>query len=216
MKKQYAVLGLGMFGTSIALELERLGCEVIAVDDSMEKVQAVADDVSYAMCADIRDLEVMKSLGARNLDGAVIAVGENLETSILATIQAKEMGIPRVIAKAQSDMHEMILKKIGADVIIHPEKEMGNRIAKSLISGNFADWIELSEDYSIMERKIPKAWIGKALVDLKVRECYGVNVIGVIEDGTMNVAIDPYRPLKEKSIVILIGKNEDLKKFEKE
>ena len=216
MKKQYAVLGLGMFGTSIALELERLGCEVIAVDDSMEKVQAVADDVSYAMCADIRDLEVMRSLGARNLDGAVIAVGENLETSILATIQAKEMGIPRVIAKAQSDMHEMILRKIGADVIIHPEKEMGSRIAKSLISGNFADWIELSEDYSIMEHKIPKAWIGKALVDLKVRECYGVNVIGVIEDGTMNVAIDPYRPLKEKSIVILIGKNENLKKFEKE
>lgn len=216
MKKQYAVLGLGMFGTSIALELERLGCEVIAVDDSMEKVQAIADDVSYAMCADIRDLEVMRSLGARNLDGAVIAVGENLETSILATIQAKEMGIPRVIAKAQSDMHEMILRKIGADVIIHPEKEMGSRIAKSLISGNFADWIELSEDYSIMEHKIPKAWIGKALADLKVRECYGVNVIGVIEEGTINVAIDPYRPFKEKSIVILIGKNENLKKFEKE
>lgn len=216
MKKQYAVFGLGIFGTSVALELENLGCEVIAVDNSMEKVQSIADYVSYSMCADIQEPEVMRTLGAKNLDGAVVAVGDNFETSILATIQAKEMGIPYVIAKAHSDMHETILKKVGADVVVHPEKEMGARVARSLISGNFADWIELSEDYSILETKIPKSWIGKPLIDLKIREKYGINVVGVVENGVMDVTIDPYKVFTERMIVILIGSNKNLEKFEKE
>ena len=216
MKKQYAVLGLGIFGTSVALELETLGCEVIVVDNNMEKVQEISEYVSYAICADIQDSEVMKSLGAKNLDGAIVAIGNNFEGSILATISAKEAGIPFVIAKAQSELHERILKKVGADSIIHPEKEMGTRTARSLISGNFADWIELSDDYSMLEIKIPKNWVGKQLIDLKIREKYGVNVVGVVENGEMDVTIDPYRIFTENTIVILIGSNEALKRFEKE
>lgn len=216
MKKQYAVFGLGMFGRNVALELESLGCEVVAVDNSMEKVQNIADSVSYAMCADIQDPEVMSTLGARNLDGAVVAIGESFEGSILATILAKEAGIPYVIAKAQNELHETILRKVGADVVVHPEKEMGGRIARGLVAGNFADWIELSPDYSILERKIPKDWIGKRLIDLKVREKYGLNVIGIVENDEMDVNVDPYRILGEKSIVILVGSNQSLQKFEKE
>lgn len=216
MKKQYAVLGLGTFGKSIALELESLGCEAIVVDQSMEKVQEIADFVSYAMCADIQEPEVMKSLGARNLDGAVVAIGESFEGSILATILAKEAGIPQVIAKAQNELHETILRKVGADVIVHPEKEMGKRIAKGLISGDFMDWIELSPDYSLVETKIPRSWVGERLIDLKIREKYGINVVGVVENGKMDVAIDPYRVLADDSIVILIGPNQALQKFEKE
>lgn len=216
MKKQYAVLGLGIFGTSVALEMEALGCEVIAVDNSMEKIQEISDYVTYAICADIQDAEVIEALGAKNLDGAVVAIGNDFESSILATIMAKEAGIPFVIAKAQSELHERILKKVGADSVIHPEKEMGTRVARSLISGNFADWIELSDDYSILETKIPKEWSGKRLVDLKVRERYNVNVVGVIENGKINVTVDPHVELAEESIVILIGANENLKKFGKE
>jgi len=216
MKKQYAVFGLGTFGKSVALELETLGCEVIAVDNSMEKVQDIADYVTYAMCADIQDKEVMDTLGARNLDGAIVAIGQNFEGSILATILAKEAGIPNVIAKAQNELHETILKKVGADTILHPEKEMGTRIARGLVSGNFMDWIELSDDFSLVEIKIPEEWVGKRLIDLKIREKYGVNVVGIVENGKMDVTIDPYRVLAEKSIVILIGANEALKEFEKE
>lgn len=117
MRKQYAVFGLGNFGKHLALGLENLGCEVIVVDNSMEKIQEIADKVSYAMCANIEDPEVIKSLGARNLDGAVIAISENFGTSIMATIMAKEIGIPYVLAKAQSSLHATVLKKVGADAV---------------------------------------------------------------------------------------------------
>lgn len=215
MKKQYAVFGLGRFGESIALELENLGCEVVVIDNSMEKIHEIADDVSYAMCADIEEPEVIRSLGARNLDGAIIAVSEDFETSIMATILSKEMGIPYVLAKAQNDRHGAILKKVGADAVIFPEKEAGHRIARGLVSGNFADWIELSPDYSLVESEIPKSWVGKRLVDLHVRENYGINVVGIIEKGIVEVTIDPERVLPEDSIVILIGSNKSLQRFKK-
>lgn len=216
MKKQYAVFGLGRFGRSVALELEALGCEVVTVDNSMEKVQEISDYVTYAMCADIQEPEVMKALGARNLDGAIVAIGQNFEGSVLATILAKEAGIPNVIVKAQDELHETILKKVGADIVLHPEKEMGTRVARSLVSGNFMDRIELSDDFSLVETKVPVSWVGKRLIDLKIRERYGINVVGVVENGRMDVTIDPYKVLEEKLIVVLIGSNEALQDFEKE
>lgn len=216
MRKQYAVFGLGNFGKHLALGLENLGCEVIVVDNSMEKIQEIADKVSYAMCANIEDPEVIKSLGARNLDGAVIAISENFGTSIMATIMAKEIGIPYVLAKAQSSLHATVLKKVGADAVVHPEKEMGRGIARTMVSGNFADWIELSPDYSLVEIEIPDEWIGKRLVDLQIREKYGINVVGTIENGVVDVTINPQRPFNKNLIVILIGSNEALQKLKKE
>lgn len=216
MRKQYAVFGLGNFGKHLALGLENLGCEVIVVDNSMEKIQEIADKVSYAMCANIEDPEVIKSLGARNLDGAVIAISENFGTSIMATIMAKEIGIPYVLAKAQSSLHATVLKKVGADAVVYPEKEMGRRIARTMVSGNFADWIELSPDYSLVEIEIPDEWIGKRLVDLQIREKYGINVVGTIENGVVDVTINPQRPFNKNLIVILIGSNEALQKLKKE
>lgn len=216
MKKQYAVFGLGNFGKHLALGLENLGCEVVVVDNSMEKIQEIADQVSYAMCANIEDPEVIKSLGGRNLDGAVVAISENIGTSIMATIMAKEIGIPYVLAKAQSAIHANILKKVGADAVVHPEKEMGNRVARSLVSGNFTDWIELSLDYSLVETEIPEEWVGKRLVDLQIREKLGINVVGIIENDVINVTINPHQVLEKNLIVILIGANEILEKLKKE
>ena len=213
MKKQYAVLGLGKFGYSIALNLENLGCDVIVVDNSAEKIQSIADSVTYAIKADIAETNIIKSLGARNLDGAIIGVSENLEASIMATISAKEIGIPYVIAKAQNELHATILRRVGADAIVFPEKEMGSRIAKSLVATNFADWIELSDDYSLVETEVPEKWVGESLLNLRVRQRFDINVVGLIEDGHVEVSLDPNKPLPAKGIMILMGSNKALQKF---
>lgn len=213
MAKQFAVLGLGSFGYSIAATLEQLGCEVIAVDSAEERVQQIADEVSYALCADVEDKELMTMLGARNLDGVIVAISENLEASILATMLAKELGAPFVMAKAKSDIHADILKKLGADTVVLPERQMGNRLAKTIATRNFADWIELSPDFSMVEAPVPDKWVGQSLRNLNVRERYGINVVGVIRGKTVNVNIMPDEAFESGDVMILIGENEVLNKF---
>lgn len=216
MKKQYAVFVLGKFGSSVAVTLEKLGCEVIAIDIAEEKVQEIADQVSYAMRADLHDTGVIQSLGLRNLDGAVVAIADNMESSIMATILSKEAGIPYVLAKAQDELHASILKRVGADAIVFPEMEMGRRVAKNLVSTNFADWIELSPDYSIVETRVPEKWIGKTLRELRIRERYGFNVVGIKKDEKVDVNVRPEMPLEEGTIMIFIGSNEMLNKYKGE
>ena len=214
MKKQYAVFGLGSFGRSVALTLESLGSDVIVVDKSYEKVQEISDSVSYAMRADVADPDALLSLGGRNLDGAVVAVSESLEASIMATIACKEMGIPYVLAKARDELQGMILEKIGADAIVYPERDMGSRVAKSLVSTAFSDWIELSSEYSMAETVIPDRWVGKILAELMVRERYGINVVGVMQREEVDVTFDPHKPLPAECIIIVIGANSVLAKFQ--
>lgn len=213
MAKQFAVLGLGSFGYSMATTLEELGCEVIAVDCEEERVQQIADEVSYAMCANVEDKELMAMLGARNLDGVIVAISENLEASILATLLAKELGAPFVLAKAKSDLHADILKKLGADTVVLPERQMGSRLAKTIATRNFADWIELSPDYSMVEAPVPDRWIGKNLIDLNVRGRYGINVVGVIRGKRVHVNISPDEAFEQGDMMILIGENEVLNRF---
>lgn len=213
MKKQYVVFGGGKFGGSIATTLQELGCEVILVDRDPELIQALADKVSYAYCANVEDAEVFQELGLRNLDGAIVAFTENLEASIITTMMCKEMGIPRILAKAKNTMHEKILRSVGAHKIIYPEVEMGRRVAKYLVADNFADWIELSPQYSMVEMDMPREWCGKTLLDLKVREKYRLNVIGIKDGDTVNVTPDPKMILRAGTIVIVVGANKDLEEF---
>jgi len=214
MNKQFAVLGLGSFGRSVALSLEKMGCDVMVVDDSYEKIQEISDKVSYAMKADVTDKDALQALGARNLDGAVVAVSEHPEANIMATLLCKEMGIPLVVAKAKDKLQGTILEKVGADSVVYPEIEMGSRVAKSLVSKEFVDWISLSNDYSMVEIVVPQNWVGKSLVDLGVRERLGINVVGIIKNGKIEVAINPQEPLREKEILIVIGSNDILEKFD--
>lgn len=214
MEKQYAVLGLGSFGESVALTLENMGCDVLVMDDSYEKIQEISDKVSYAMKADVADPEALQSLGGRNLDGVVIAVSENLEAGIMATMLCKEMGIPLVVAKAKNSLQGAILERVGADRIVYPEIEMGSRVAKSLVSREFMDWIELSKDYSMVEIAVPDKWAGRSLVEVSARERLGINVVGIIVDGKIDVTPDPQKPLPEGGILIVIGTNEILEKFD--
>lgn len=213
MKKQFVVLGLGSFGASVAVTLQKLGCDVVAVDQDMERIDDIADKVTYAMQADIGNPELLESLGSKNYDGIVVASSENLEGSILATLAAKEMGIPYILCKAQNERCAQVLRKVGADAVVFPEEEMGRKIAKNLLSANLADWIELSPDYSIVETSVPKRWIGRTLKELDVRRTYGVNVAGVKEGNQVEITPDPDMRLKEGMIPMLIGSNEALEKI---
>ena len=213
MRKQYAVFGLGSFGESVAVTLQELGCEVVVVDNHMERIENISPYVSYAVQADIEDPEVIRSLGARNLDGVVVAVADDMEASIMATLVSKEIGVPYVLAKAKNDLHAKVLKKIGADSIIFPEKEIGQSVARNLVSGEFVDWMSLSPDYSITEIAVPEKWIGKSLSEIDVRRTKDVNVVGVRIGEKIQVTIDPEEPLQKEMMLIMIGSNEALEKF---
>ena len=214
MSKQFAVLGLGSFGWSVALTLEKMGADVLVVDDSAEKIQEISEEVSYALKADVSDPEALEALGGRNLDGAVVAVSENFEASIMATMLCKDMGIPKVLAKAKDKLQGTILKKVGADAVVYPEIEMGSRVAKNLVAKEFSDWIELSDDYSMVEAVVPEPWQGKCLAELRVRERFGINVVGIIINKQVDVTFDPMEPLPENVILIMIGANDILQKFD--
>ena len=205
---------MGSFGESVALTLENMGCDVLVMDDSYEKIQDISDKVSYAMKADVADPDALQALGGKNLDGVVVAVSENLEAGIMATMLCKEMGIPLVVAKAKNKLQGAILKRVGADRIVYPEIEMGSRVAKSLVSREFMDWIELSNDYSMVEIAVPDKWVGRTLVDINVRERLGINVVGIIINGKIDVTLDPQKPLPEGGILIVIGANDVLEKFD--
>lgn len=213
--KEYAVFGLGKFGRSIAQTLAASGCEVLAVDIDEDKIQDIVDEVTYAVRADVTDPDALQALGIGNLDGAVIAIAENLEASVMATILVKEMGVPYVLAKATNDIHAMVLKKVGADSIIFPEKEMGVRMAKNMISGNFIDLIELSSNFSIVETEIPQNWVNKTLKELNIRDKYNINVIGVKKGDKVDVNLDPNQPLESSYFLILVGNNSDLERIKK-
>ena len=201
MKKQYAVFGLGSFGESVAIELQKLGCEVVAIDANMERVEAIANQVSYAMKADIEDADFIRSLGTRNLDGVVVAASDNMEASIMATLVCKEIGVPYVMAKAKNELHATVLEKIGADSVIFPEKEMGMRVARNLMSANFTDWISLSPDYSLVETEVPEKWVGRTLLELDVRKSYDVIVVGIKMGDKVEVNPDPKEQLKEGNVL---------------
>lgn len=209
-KKSFAVFGLGKFGTSIATVLAQAGHEVIAVDHDEEKVQDMADLVTCALRADITEPGVMKSLGVSNVDAAVVAISANMEASIMATILAKEVGVPYVLNKGLNDLHATILKKVGSDEVIFPEKAMGTRIAKKLISGNFLDLFELSSSFSMVEVIVPSEWAGKTLRELNLRDKYKVNVIGIKIGETVEVNMNPNSPIPGGETLILAGRNQDL------
>lgn len=212
-KKEFVVFGLGRFGRSVATTLAECGCEVLVVDNDEDKIKDIADKVTYAVKADVTDSDTLTALGLGNFDGAVIAMGEDLEASVMATILVKELGVPYVLAKAQSDIHGKILKKVGADMIIFPEKETGIRIANNLLMGNFFDAVELSSTFSMMELDPLDEWDGHSLKELKLRSKYQLNVIGIKSNGELNINPDADDPISRNDILVVIGKNEILNKL---
>lgn len=212
-KKQFVVIGLGRFGRSVAKHLEANGCMVMAIDQDQKKVNMVSEYVTSAMCLDFTDEEVTKDLGLRNFDGAVISIVNSLEKSVLSTICLKEYGVPKVVVEAYDDTQGKVLQKLGADIIVYPEREMGTHLANNLAFDNFLDSIELSSDYSIAEIPTPKQWMGKSLKDLNLRAKYDINVIALKRGQEVDVTPRADAPLLENDILMILGENEMLKKI---
>lgn len=209
-EKSYAVIGLGQFGMSVAETLAESDCDVLAIDAREENIQEIADKVTYAVRADVREPEVLRALGVQNVDVAVIAVAENMEASIMATMQAKELGVPYVLAKAMNALHGKILEKIGADRVIYPEQSMGLRVARNLMSGGFLDVFELSTEFSMAEFPVPTEWIGKSLQELQLRESHDINIIAIKVGDDVEINLDPVKPLEADWHLMAIGKNKVL------
>lgn len=212
-EKSYAVIGLGQFGMSVAETLAESDCDVLAIDAREENIQEIADKVTYAVRADVREPEVLRTLGVQNVDVAVIAVAENMEASIMATMQAKELGVPYVLAKAMNALHGKILEKIGADRVIYPEQSMGLRVARNLMSGGFLDVFELSTEFSMAEFPVPTEWIGKSLKELQLRESHDINIIAIKVGDDVEINLDPVKPLEADWHLMAIGKNKVLERL---
>ena len=194
--KSFAVIGLGQFGMTLAKELANADYDVLAIDDKDENIQEIADTVTYAVRADVREPGILKSLGVQNVDTAIIAVAENMEASITATMQVKDLGVPLVLAKAMNSLHGRILEKIGADQVIYPERSMGIRVARNFTASGFEDVFELSTEFSL-------------------REQHHINLVAVKHGDSVNVNLNPAEKLEAGCILVAVGKNEDLNKFRK-
>ncbi|WP_458785495.1 potassium channel family protein [Vallitalea sediminicola] len=212
-KRDFVVFGLGKFGQSVAQTLSKNGCDVLAIDKNEAIIQDIASSVTHAVQADVTDQDALSALGVRNFDAAIIAISNDMQSSIMATILVKELGVPYVLAKAQNDIHKKVLEKVGADKVVFPEREIGVRIANNLISENFVDYIELSEDYSIVEVSILDEWIGKSLKELDMRAKFGMNVMAIRQGANISITPGPDVTLKDGDILVVIGSNNDLKKI---
>ncbi|MEA5026698.1 Ktr system potassium uptake protein A [bioreactor metagenome] len=207
MAKSIAVIGIGRFGFSVAKTLSQLGHQVLAVDVNEEQIKLASGYVTHAVQADTTDERALIQLGIRNFDFVVISMGDDIRASILTTVICKEQGAKYIIAKAADDLHARLLYKTGADKVVQPETEAGIRLAKSLVSENIIDYLELSDEYSVHEIRIPKIWVGKSLASLDIRVKYDVTVIGIRRSETILVTLDPNEPLLAGDIIIMIGSN---------
>ena len=215
MRKEFVVIGLGRFGGSIVRELISQGANVMAIDSSQERVDDFAQIATQAIVADTTDESVIKSLGLWNFEHVIVAIGEDIQSSILTTLILKELGVPQITAKANNDYHEKVLRKIGADFVVHPERDMGIRIANNMLSNNVLDYLELSDEHSIMEIRVSDRIAGRSLVDLDIRAKYDINIVGIKRGEQILISPSPTDPILIGDILLVIGADVDINRFMK-
>ena len=211
MKKQkqsFVVLGLGRFGSSVARSLCELGHEVLAVDRDEKLVESIAPDVTQAVQANAVDEDALAELGVQNFDAAIVAIGTDIRASILATVLLKEAGVPKILAKAVDDLHARVLYKVGADRVIFPERDMGQRVARSLVAPNILDLMALSDDDQIAELTLPTDWADKTIVELNIRRNFGVSVLGIHRGGKFLTSPGAETMLMAGDVLLVMGKKE--------
>lgn len=207
--KSFMILGAGRFGRSLAETLVHLGNEVAIVDEDEDIIQDIADNVTHAFIGDCSDENALKAFGVSNYDTVVVALSENMTASILATVTLKELNAKYIIARAIDNTHKKILEKIGADMIVMPEHEMGKKIAHQITSSKFLDYIELSDKYSIAEIECPSKWMSKTLKELDIRGKYKINVIAVERDDQIIIPNAEYK-FNTSDILVTLGNNKDI------
>lgn len=214
MKKQFIVIGLGRFGFSLTTTLIEQGHEVLAVDKDNELVQDIAPFATHAVCADCTDEVVLAELGVSNFSHAIVAIGDDLQASIMTTLLLKELNVPHVIAKAKDAKHGTVLKKIGADQIIYPERDMAVRLGNQLSSSSLIDYIELSDEYNLVEMYAPRAMCGLSLQKLNIRARFGCTILAIKSDAGMNISPRAEDTISEGDILLIIGSDSDIHQLE--
>ena len=210
-KLQFFVAGMGRFGISVAVTLEKMGYDVMAMDIDEEVVQDLSDTLGYVVCADCSDEKNLVAIGAGNADIAVVSVGD-LSASLMTTLLLKEMGVKKIVVKALDPIHGKMLQKIGADKIIYSEKEMGVRVAHNLISPGIVDYIEMENNITILSIHVPQEWVNKSLIDTDVRRKYNITVVAIKRGGDMFVNPRPDMNMKEQDMLIILGDSESVKR----
>lgn len=212
ISKNYAVFGLGRYGMAVAKELADNGAEVLAVDTNEDIVNDMAQELPLCKCADVTDSDVIEQLGIANMDVVIIAMASKLAESVMATTLCKEIGVPTVIVKCANEMHQKILSRVGADKVVIPEQESGIRLAKNLLSSDFVDIIDLSENISMVEYDVKLDWVGKNLIDLNLRKKYSMNVVAIKKNNEVTIEVNPETPLTADMKLIIIADTQKLKK----
>lgn len=212
-KKQFVVIGMGRFGSSVTRTLYNMGYDVMAIDIDEEVIEELKDEVTYGITADAQETRVLESLGVRNFDVAVVAVGNDIQASILISLALLEMGVPKVVAKAIDDRHGRVLEKLGVNKIIYPERDMGERLAHYLVSTNLLDYIAISDKYSLSEVIAFDSLINKTLKETNLRVKYGVNVIALKRGDKLIISPPGEEYIKADDVLICIGKTSNMDKF---
>lgn len=210
--KSVLLIGLGRFGKHIARKLNELNHEVMAIDNNEERVNSVLSIVTNAQIGDSTNEEFLSSLGIRNFDACIVAIGDNFQNSLETAYLLKELGAKKVIARASRGVQEKFLLRNGADEVVYPEKQLASWTAIRCTSDNIIDYIELDDDYSIIEVGVPSEWNQKTIIDLDVRKKYGINILGVRENDTLNMNVDPDSVLSTEKSILVLGKNKAIQK----
>lgn len=214
--KQFAIIGLGRFGSSLAKTLYNMKHEVLAIDTSKEIVQSMMDEVTHCVEADATDVETLKALGIRNFDAVVVSIGHDMQASILVTVLLKELNVSYVVAKANNELHGKVLEKVGADKVVYPERDMGARLAHNLVASNIMDFIDISSEYSIMEIIAGDYLSGKTLGELDLRARFEISVMAIKKGEDINVAPGASDQVERGDILIALGKQESLREIANE
>ncbi len=207
---QYAVLGLGRFGESVVRFLSENGKDVLACDKDIETVQRLANVATHVVRADVNDEATLDALGLNNFDYLIIALASDMEATIMATMFAKEAGVKKIIVKAKNKTHEALLKKIGADRVVLPEKEMGIRVAQGLVNKNILEHINLSDKHAMAEISPIRDWVGKSLLEAEIRNKYKLNVILIKREKKILVSPGANEIIEENDILIVVGTHVDI------
>lgn len=207
MKQNFAIIGLGRFGGSICQSLVESGQEVLAIDNNEDRVNEYMNIATHAVVGNAQDEMTLRSLGIRNFDHVIVAIGEDIQASILVTLMVKEMGVPNVLAKAQNKYHARVLEKIGADRVVHPERDMGLRIAHKLVSKNILDYIELSDEFSLAEIRVSnKKFFDKNLLEMNFRQRFGLTVVAIRrQNGEVLASPAAEEIVRENDHLLVIG-----------
>ncbi len=211
--KSYIVIGLGLFGTAAALKLYELGEEVLVIDTDEDMVNRIADRVTRAVTADARDRDVLAKLGAGNFDRAIVAVGTDLAASALITMNLKALNVPYIACKAYDDTHREILEKLGADLVIIPEREVADKLALGMTHAGIMEYIELSDEFGIVEMAAPASWQGKTIRGLELRTRCGVNVIALRRGEKIIIPPPIDDPLTAEEALVILGDYKMLNKL---